>query len=91
MNAQVRLLVTGLVQGVFFRANAQRMAKKFSVKGWVKNLLNGDLEIVAEGNKEDLHQFISWCHQGPPGAIVKNVEATWREYEGKFTDFKIIY
>lgn len=91
MKAQVRLLITGRVQGVFFRANAQSMARKLLIRGWVTNLTNGNLEIVAEGEEENLQQFINWCRKGPPGALVNKVEVTWGEFEGKFSDFRIIY
>ncbi|MBI4595878.1 MAG: acylphosphatase [Candidatus Tectomicrobia bacterium] len=91
MKAQASLLIMGRVQGVFFRANAQQIARKFSIKGWVRNLEDGNLEILAEGEEENLQSFINWCHKGPKGAIVKKVDISWREYDGKFTDFNILF
>jgi acylphosphatase len=69
----VRLIITGRVQGVFFRASAKEIADRFGIKGWVKNLPDRNVEIAATASEEILQQFIKWCKQGPPRAIVNNV------------------
>jgi acylphosphatase len=68
--------VHGKVQGVFFRATAARMATLLSIKGFVKNEIDGNVFIEAEGEEEMLTKFIQWCHQGPDNAEVKYVSVT---------------
>jgi len=93
MNKKVRahLYIEGLVQGVFFRKYTREVAKKYNVKGWVKNLPDGRVEALLEGDKENVEKVIEFCKKGPPGAIVDNVEIIWEEYKGEFDDFKIVY
>ena len=69
-----RLFITGKVQGVAFRAEAQRQANRLSLRGWVKNLADGRVEIVVEGEALPIKKFIEWCHQGPPRAVVERVD-----------------
>ena len=66
----VRLLVTGKVQGVYFRFNMQQVAMKNSVVGWVRNLPDGNVEALLEGNKEDVNQVVQWSKDGPENARV---------------------
>ena len=68
------ILIIGHVQGVGFRFSTQRAAKNFGIKGYVKNMPDGSVYIEAEGNSEQLNQFINWCYQGPPHAYISNVE-----------------
>jgi len=69
----VRLIITGRVQGVFFRASAKDVADRLGIKGWAKNLPDRNVEIAATAPDELIQQFIKWCQQGPPRAIVNNV------------------
>jgi acylphosphatase len=69
----VRMIITGRVQGVFFRASAKDMADRYGVQGWVKNLPDRNVEIAATASEKTLQQFIEWCKQGPPRAIINNV------------------
>ena len=71
----VSLLITGQVQGVFFRTSARDKAKELGLAGWVRNTENGNVEIHAEGNANALRKFETWCHTGPPSAEVKSVSA----------------
>lgn len=91
MKVRAHVYVGGIVQGVFFRSNTKRMADKLGVKGWVKNLPDGRVEAVFEGEKEAVDSMIEWCHRGPPDAVVKCVDVIWEEYKGEFKDFRIIY
>lgn len=91
MKARAHVYVSGIVQGVFFRSNTKRMADKLGVKGWVRNLPDGRVEAVFEGEKEAVTSMIEWCHKGPPDAIVENVDVKWEEYKGEFKDFRIVY
>ena len=90
-NVRARVIVEGRVQGVFFRHHAQEMAVKLGLKGWVKNLRDGDVEAVFEGDQEKVNQMIRWCHQGPPQARVTRVQQTWEHYKGEFKDFSVCY
>jgi acylphosphatase len=87
---RVHLLISGLVQGVYFRKHTQDISLQNSVYGWVKNLMNGDVECIFEGLKSNVDKVIIWCHQGPPNSRVDNVEIKYEKFTGVFTDFKII-
>ncbi len=88
---RAHIIVSGLVQGVFYRASAVDSACKLSVFGWVQNLGNGDVEIVAEGEKQNLERFIEWCKKGPTHASVSGVDVNWQKYSGEFNSFSVIY
>ena len=91
--AKVRahVYISGRVQGVFFRYETKKEAKKRNVKGWVRNLPDGRVEAVFEGEKEDVERLIEFCHRGPPLARVEKVEVFWEEYKGEFEDFKLTF
>ncbi len=88
--ARVHITVYGKVQGVFFRDFAKKQADALGLTGWAKNT-DDSVEIVAEGDKNKLRDFIIECRKGPPLAKVDNVEYEWEEYSGKFTSFYINY
>lgn len=75
----VSITVTGKVQGVFFRASAKDIAEKLDVRGFAQNMPDGSVYIEAEGDEENLKQFIGWCKQGPPRASVSNVNVVEAE------------
>jgi acylphosphatase len=75
----IHLRISGKVQGVFFRASAKEIADKLKIAGWVKNTLEGDVEIVAEGSSENIEKFIQWCKKGPPKSIVSHLHFTETE------------
>lgn len=87
---QIHLVVRGRVQGVFYRASAQREAKRLGVTGWVKNRADGGVEVVAEGEEDQVKDFLSWAQHGPATARVDKVETRWRSYTGEFADFRIV-
>jgi acylphosphatase len=93
MNEKVRvhLVVSGRVQGVFFRAETKEKAKELGVFGWVKNLTEGQVEAVFEGEKAKVEQMLIWAKSGPPGAIVNDLDLSWEEYRGEFSNFEIRY
>lgn len=91
MKVRAHVYVSGLVQGVFFRSSTKRMADRLGVKGWVRNLQDGRVEAVFEGDREAVASMIEWCHRGPPDAIVEKVDVVWEDYRGEFKDFKILY
>jgi acylphosphatase len=67
------ILITGKVQGVFYRASARQKADELKVKGFAQNLPNGNVLIEAEGEEEQLKKLVAWCRQGPPRAVVSEV------------------
>lgn len=93
MKAQKRLhvLVSGVVQGVFFRAHTRNTAQNLDLVGWVRNLSDGRVEITAEGGTDKLQELIQWCHEGPRHARVDTVDVTWHEATGEFETFEVRY
>lgn len=84
--------VHGRVQGVYFRYFVRDVARKLSLKGYVRNLASGDaVEIRAEGEKAQLDILLEQLKTGPPGARVNRVEIDWLDYTGQFDDFRIRY
>ena len=89
MKKQIHLLISGFVQGVFFRASVAQTARALKLVGFVRNLSNGSVELVAEGEEEALRKIAEWCWKGPPGARVEDVRIEWREAEGRFDGFQV--
>ena len=84
---RARALVSGRVQGVFFRAAAAETAEQAGLAGFVRNLRDGRVEVVFEGDKETIRRLIDWCHQGPTSARVDSVEVFWEAATGEFIGF----
>jgi acylphosphatase len=91
MKARIHVLVSGRVQGVFFRDHTRRWATSLALTGWVKNLWDGRVEAVAEGEKESLQAFIAQLEQGPPASSVAEVTVTWEDWQNSFTGFRILW
>jgi len=91
MKIRAHVIVSGRVQGIFFRSETRHEAKKHDVKGWVRNLRNGRVEAVFEGEEKAVKELIEFCRRGPAGARVTHVDVTWGSYTGEFEDFKIRY
>ncbi len=87
----VRIFVTGKVQGVFFRQTLKVMAKKNDVFGWVKNLKDGRVEAVLEGEGEKINRLIEWAHGGPANARVEDVEIRNENFTKEFSKFDVLY
>jgi acylphosphatase len=90
--AQKRILLTirGRVQGVYFRAAAQREARRLGVTGWVRNRPDGSVELCAEGDEDAIKDLSSWAGHGPSAARVDHVDVRWRSYTGEFPEFQIV-
>jgi acylphosphatase len=86
---QLRMIVSGRVQGVGFRFTARDEAQGLGLRGWVRNCKSGEVEIVAEGREDVLRMLVAWAHLGPPAAHVSRVHEEWSEYTGQFADFRI--
>ena len=91
MNKRLNLIISGKVQGVFFRHNTQKLAKQLNLTGWVKNNKDGCVELIAEGEESQLKQLLEFCKQGPLGAEVKDTKQKWSEYKKEFREFKRKY
>jgi acylphosphatase len=87
---QLQLIVRGRVQGVYFRAAAQREARRLGLSGWVRNRPDGSVEILAEGEEQAIRELYGWAQKGPSAARVERVDTRWRSYSGDFADFRII-
>ena len=89
MRNRASIIVSGRVQGVFFRASGAGVGRELGVTGWIRNRSDGTVELVAEGTREAVQSLINWCRQGPPGSRVDEVKVTWEEAQGHFQDFFI--
>lgn len=81
--------VSGRVQGVYFRQNTRREAMRHGLRGWVRNLGDGRVEAVFEGERGAVEAAVAWCRRGPPEAYVDQVEVRWEEAEGGAAGFDI--
>jgi len=88
---RVRLFVTGKVQGVFFRQSLKVMAKKNNVFGWVKNLQDGRVESVLEGDEEKVSILIEWAYGGPANSRVEDVDIQNEKFIAEFSKFDVLY
>ncbi|MEJ2169806.1 MAG: acylphosphatase [Desulfobacterales bacterium] len=85
------VIISGRVQGVFFRAETQRVAERFGVVGWVRNRPDGTVEAVFEGEQRAIDAVLGWCNEGPHLAAVDKVKVKWQDYTGRFKSFDITY
>ena len=89
MKKRVHLIISGKVQGVWYRASTREQALKLNLTGWIRNRDSGDVEAIVEGEKVAIQKLISWCSTGPPLAEVKNIIKKFEAYTNEFTDFQI--
>ena len=89
MKQCVNLFISGRVQGVFFRASTQKQAILLGVTGYARNLPDGRVEVVAEGERSAVEKLVAWCHRGPGGARVDNVDISTISNENRFSTFEI--
>ena len=88
---QVKVVISGKVQGVFYRAHTQNTADRLGIKGYVKNLANGSVEAVFEGDQPAIDQMINWCNKGPEMSRVENVQTQEIKPLTNFKIFEIRY
>lgn len=91
MMSRLEATVYGLVQGVFFRQFTLREAQRLNVVGWVANLPDGTVRVVAEGEEPALRSLLDFLRQGPPAAQVERVAVDWSTGAGEFIDFRVRY
>lgn len=87
----VRATVYGQVQGVFFRAFVEEHAQQLGLKGYVRNLPSGVVEVVVEGERERVERLVKYLKMGPPAARVNRVDTRWSEYTGEYSGFSVGY
>jgi acylphosphatase len=83
------VIISGRVQGVWFRASTKQKAKQLRLNGWVRNNPDGNVEAIFEGDENLIKEMLNWCHNGPPLAKVTNVEVIYEEPSNGFNDFFI--
>jgi len=88
---RIRILIKGKVQGVFFRQALKVTAKRNHLSGWVRNLDDGRVETVIEGEDEHVSAVVEWCHAGPANARVEDIEIHNEKYVGEFSKFDVFY
>ncbi len=86
---RARVRVEGRVQGVYYRVHARDKAARLGVTGWVRNLPDGSVEVVIEGNEPSVRAMIDWCGRGSPRAVVTGVFVSWEPYTGEFDRFTV--
>ncbi|MDD5190085.1 MAG: acylphosphatase [Dehalococcoidales bacterium] len=88
--AALKAVVTGRVQGVYYRVFAERHARQLQLQGYVKNLRDLSVEVYAEGSKNQLQQLLERLKEGPPGARVDDMEITWLEPRHNYHGFTVV-
>lgn len=91
MTAQLHAIVSGRVQGVAFRYFVEQRAVELGLTGWVRNLYDGRVEVLAEGERPTLERLLDELRLGPRMARVDDVDIEWRPYSGEFPDFRISF
>ncbi|MBI4823955.1 MAG: acylphosphatase [Nitrospirae bacterium] len=89
--SRAHLIISGRVQGVFYRSFAEETALSLGLKGWVRNLPDGRVEAVFEGERQDIEKAISLCQKGPPVSKVSDISVKWEEFQAEFRGFSIRY
>jgi len=91
VNIRAHVIVTGKVQGVFYRAETASKARQLNVTGWVRNLPDGRVEAIFEGQEMKVQKMIDFCRRGPPNAYVVDADVRRQEWKGEFDDFTVRY
>ena len=86
---KVHVTISGLVQGIFFRHHAKVLARKLGLKGYVRNLSNGNVEVVAQGDSKNIEKLIDFLKKGPSGAKVDKIDIIEQKPTSEFTDFEV--
>lgn len=86
---RARIIVKGRVQGIGYRAFARARAIPLLIRGFARNLPDETVEVVAEGEKDNLDKFIAELREGPALALIEDLNITWSDYKSEFTDFEI--
>jgi acylphosphatase len=90
-NIRAHVFISGRVQGVFFRDKTQQLATSRGVNGWIRNLPDGRVEAVFEGEKEAVETLLAFCRKGPRDAQVADAEVKYEPFKGEFQSFEVTY
>lgn len=90
MSVWAHIVISGEVQGVGFRWSTQAEARRLGLSGWVRNLSNGTVEVLAEGTRKTVDALVEWCKTGPSLGRVTAVDVNWKETPKEFNDFDIL-
>jgi len=88
---RVQVYISGMVQGVFFRASMRNKARDLDIYGFVRNLRDGRVHAILEGEESSVLNFLEWCNVGPPAAKVEDVKVIYEDYKGEYRTFTIVY
>jgi len=88
---RAHVYVKGRVQGVYFRQNTKQQAQMRGVKGWVRNLSDGRVEAVFEGEEDAVGALVDFCSRGPAGSVVEDAAVIWEPFMNEFLGFSILY
>jgi acylphosphatase len=91
MKTQAHVIISGRVQGVWFRASTKEKADELGLTGWVRNTAKGDVEALFEGDEAAVAEMLAWCWKGPSLAEVTAVKETRNPFSGTFPDFSVIH
>ncbi len=91
MNKRIRVVISGRVQGVFFRAETQKQAERYRINGWVRNLRSGKVEALFEGDEFNIHRMVAWCRNGPPLSHVTGIELFEEPYRAEYDNFSVAF
>lgn len=91
MKTNVHVIISGRVQGVWFRSDTKQKAEQLGLTGWVRNTIGGNVEAIFEGEEDLVKEMIDWCHRGPPSAQVEHVEVKNQDPTNGFEGFSIKY
>ncbi|HEY6534369.1 MAG TPA: acylphosphatase [Candidatus Nitrosocosmicus sp.] len=87
---RLHVFISGKVQGVYFRQNTATQAQELNVSGWVRNLKDGRVETIFEGEKPGVNKLLDWCYSGPKNAIVSNIEIVNENFKNEYSSFEIL-
>jgi len=91
MKSKVHVIISGRVQGVWFRSSTKNKAEQLGITGWVRNTSDGNVEAVFEGDEKIIEEMLEWCNHGPPQAKVDNVEVEKQPAFDEFDQFSFRY
>ena len=91
VKARAHVYVSGRVQGVFFRQKTKQIAESEDVRGWVRNLEDGRMEAVFEGEEDAVKALVDFCRKGPMSAVITDFAVNWEPFKGEFQGFHVIY
>jgi len=91
MKTNVHVIISGRVQGVWFRASTKQKAEQLGITGWVRNTAEGNVEAIFEGEEDLVKKMIDWCHRGPPSAQVRHVNVKNQPSTNGFEGFSVRY